>query len=236
MPGVELRGDGHPPQVLAALGGCLGAGGPVDHVVHSRRHQQSARVGAVRQDHPETAVREELRSQSFTDTGADARVSLGGGRQGLVGHQLRLSHEPCRAVQGLDLVQDRGDRSVRERHQPDGGDPHPLPGGREPLDLSPQNPGAEVEHPPVLAQIAIADIERLVVDEQADDLAVGDVDHRLPCLGIPVAPLGVRQRPGLVEAVQVRARQAVRLALIEVRPKPDVPVGEGEDRLAVREH
>src|SRR5829696_6251903 len=37
----------------------------------------------------------------------------------------------------------------------------------------------------------------------------------------------------LVEAVEVRARQAVGFALLEVRPQTDVPVGEGEDRLAL---
>ena len=50
------------------------------------------------------------------------------------------------------------------------------------------------------AQFAVADIERLVVDEQADDLAVGDVDDGLAGLGVAVAGLGVGQRPDLVEA------------------------------------
>src|SRR5208283_1456721 len=38
----------------------------------------------------------------------------------------------------------------------------------------------------------------------------------------------VGQRPDLVEGVQVGARQAVRLALVEVAAQPDVPVGQGE--------
>jgi hypothetical protein len=37
----------------------------------------------------------------------------------------------------------------------------------------------------------------------------------------------------LVEAVEVRARQAVRFTLFEVRPQTNVPIGEGKDRLAL---
>ena len=48
-------------------------------------------------------------------------------------------------------------------------------------------PGAHVEHAFVLAQLAVADIERFVLDEQADDLAVRDVDDRLTRLGVAVA-------------------------------------------------
>src|SRR3954453_17708041 len=84
-------------------------------------------------------------------------------------------------------------------------------------------------------QLAVADVEGLVVDEQADDLAVRDVEDRLPRLGKPVARLGVGERADLVDAVQVRARQAVRLALVEIAAQADVPVREREDRLRLRE-
>ena len=43
-------------------------------------------------------------------------------------------------------------------------------------------------------QLAVAQVERLVVDEQPDELAVGDVDDRLAGLGVAVAGLGVRER------------------------------------------
>ena len=46
---------------------------------------------------------------------------------------------------------------------------------------------------------------------------------RLARLGVAVARLGVGQRMQLVEAVQVRARQAVRLALVEVARRPMCP-------------
>ena len=54
-----------------------------------------------------------------------------------------------------------------------------------------------------------------------------------PAFGIAVAGLGVRQRPDFVERVQVGARQAVRLALVEVAAQPDVPVGQGEQRFGL---
>ena len=84
-------------------------------------------------------------------------------------------------------------------------------------------------------QLAVADVERLVVDEQPDDLAVGDVDDRLAVLRVAVGGLGVRQRAGLVEAVEVGAREAERLALVEVAAQADVAVGEREHGLGVGE-
>ena len=59
---------------------------------------------------------------------------------------------------------------------------------------------------------AVADVERLVLHQQPDDLAVGHVDHRLARLRIAEPALRVRQRPDLVEAVQVGPGQPVRLA------------------------
>ena len=85
------------------------------------------------------------------------------------------------------------------------------------------------------AALAEADVERLVVDQQPDDLAVRDVHHRLAGLRIAVAGLGVGQRARLVEAVQVAAEEAVRLALVEVSAQPDVPVGEREHRFGLGE-
>ena len=115
-------------------------------------------------------------------------------------------------------------------------DAHGVARRRAPLGAAAQHAGAEVELALVREQLAVADVERLVVDQQPDDLAVGHVDDRLARLGVAVAGLGVGQRPQLVERVQVGAGQAVRLALVEVAAQPDVAVGEGEDRLGLREH
>ena len=77
-------------------------------------------------------------------------------------------------------------------------------------------------------QRAVAHVERLVIDEQPDQLAVRDVDDRLARLGIAVRALGVGQRPQFVEAVQIGARDAVRFALVEVAAQADVAVAERE--------
>jgi hypothetical protein len=69
----------------------------------------------------------------------------------------------------------------------------------------------------VREETAVADIERLVVDQQTNDLSVGDIDQRLARLWVAVAGLGIRQRPQLVERVEVRPRNRVWLALVEVR-------------------
>src|SRR5262249_6754711 len=63
-----------------------------------------------------------------------------------------------------------------------------------------------------------------------------DVHHRLARLGVAVSSLRVRQRPQLVDRVEVHAGQSVRLALVEVPAHPDVTVRECEHRLRVREH
>src|SRR5215217_1953409 len=82
-------------------------------------------------------------------------------------------------------------------------------------------------------ELAVAHVEWLVVYEQADDLAVGDVDHRLASFGIAVAGLGIGQRSHLVERVEVGTRQPPGLALVEVAPQPNMPVGQREDRFGL---
>ena len=85
------------------------------------------------------------------------------------------------------------------------------------------------------AQLPIANVKRLVLYEQADDLAVCHVDERLAGLGIAIAGLGVRERAHLVEAGQVGARQTAWLTLVEVPAQADVPVGERKHGLCLRE-
>ncbi len=102
------------------------------------------------------------------------------------------------------------------------------PRRRDPLDGATEQPRTEIEDALVLAQLAVADVERLVLDHQPDDLAVRDVDHGLAVLGIPVARLGVRQRTRFVEPGEVGARLTGGLALVEICPQTNVPVGERE--------
>jgi hypothetical protein len=50
--------------------------------------------------------------------------------------------------------------------------------------------GAQIQHPLVGQQPTVRDVERLVVEHQPDQLAVGDVDDRLALFGVAVATLG----------------------------------------------
>ena len=70
----------------------------------------------------------------------------------------------------------------------------------------------------MLLELAVANVKGFVVDEEADEFAVGDIDDGLPGLGIAVSSLGVGQRAQFVEGVQVGSRKAVRLSLVEVAP------------------
>ena len=140
-----------------------------------------------------------------------------------------------RLVDRLDLVGDRRDRALGERDEAGRADLDGLAGGRAPLHLAVQGPRPEVELALVGPQLAVADVEGLVPDQQPDHLAVGDVDHGLAHLGLAVGGLGVGQRALLVEAVQVGAGQRQRLALVEVAAQADVPVGEREHRLGLRQ-
>ncbi len=83
--------------------------------------------------------------------------------------------------------------------------------------------------------LPVADVERLVLDEQTDDLPVRDVDDGVADLRVAVSGFGVRQRPDLMEPVQVGPRQAERLALVQVGPHADVAVGEREHGLGLRQ-
>src|SRR5262249_61055219 len=91
-----------------------------------------------------------------------------------------------------------------------------------------QDTRGQVQPALVRVQLAVADVERFVVDEQPEQLAVRHVDDRLPRLGEAVPDLGVGQRPQLIEGVQVGAGNAVRLPLGQVAAQPDVPVGRGQ--------
>ena len=87
----------------------------------------------------------------------------------------------------------------------------------------------------MILDLPVAYVKGFVVDEEADEFAVGDIDGSLPGLGVGVSSLGIGQRAQLVEGVQVGAGKAVRLPLIEVAPQSDVSVGECENGLGLRQ-
>ena len=144
-----------------------------------------------------------------------------------------MHRDPGRLFKRLHLVADRRYRPLGERHHPGRGNPDGPAGWRHPLGPPAQHPLAEVKQPFVRAQFAIADVEGLVVDKQPDHLAVGHVDDRLPGFRKAVSSLCIGQRAQRVHPVEVGPGQAVRLALVQVAPPPQVPVRQCEHRLCL---
>src|SRR5664279_1447998 len=98
-----------------------------------------------------------------------------------------------------------------------------------------QHSRAQVEHPVVVADLAVAQVEGLVVDQQPDQLAVSDIEDGLSGLRESVAGFGVGQPPILEERAEVGAGQPARVALVEIAARPDVPVGQREQRFGARQ-
>jgi len=67
------------------------------------------------------------------------------------------------------------------------------------------------------------------------ELSAGDVDDLLPRLRQAIGALGIRQRPRLIDPVQIAARQAVRLTLIQIRPSAHMAVSQRGHRLRPRQ-
>src|SRR5262245_26090060 len=87
-----------------------------------------------------------------------------------------------------------------------------------------------------MLQAAVPDVERLVVDEEPDQLAIGHVDDGLADARAAVNGFAVVEWAQLVHGIQITARQAVRLALVEVGTQTDVAVRQREHGLALRQH
>ena len=104
-----------------------------------------------------------------------------------------------------------------------------------PFRLAVKDSRTQVKHAFVPAQFAVAKVERLVLDEQAQNLPVREVDDRLSLFRVAVPRLGVGQRMQFVEAVEVRSRQAERFTLVKVASQSDVAVGQREHGLGLRE-
>jgi hypothetical protein len=229
--GFETRDHRGAGDVVTRLRADLVRAGPVDLVVHRRGDVQAGSPGAVDQERAGVGDAVLLRDQRVGQRGLDPRIGVIAGRQLLVGHQLRLHHQQRGGVEHLHLVLDRGHGPLGQRHQPRRTHPHHPARRGLPLHIPRQRARLQVQHPLVPAAPPVPQIERLVLHQQPDQLAVGDVDDRLTRLRIPVPTLRVRQRAPLVERVQIRPRNRMRLPLVEVAPQPDVPVRQREHRL-----
>ena len=95
-------------------------------------------------------------------------------------------------VERFDLVTDGCHRALGKGHQPHGGQPYRLASRRYPLRTPLQRACPHIQDAFVLAEIAIAQIERLIVDQEADQLPVGDIDDGLARLRVAVAGFDIR--------------------------------------------
>ena len=209
--------------------------GPVDQVIHRGADAQLALPGPVHENHGRPLGVLILLLERVLKQGPETGIAAQR-RQLLVREKLGLQRDPHGAFQRLHLVPDRGDRPLGERHDPGGRDPDRSSGRRNPFGLAAERTRTEVQAALVGAELAVADVERLIVDEQPDQLAVGDVEDGLPGLRQAVRRLGIGQRPHFIEPVEVGPRQGVGLALVQVRPPAKVAVRKGEDRLRLGHH
>src|SRR6266487_3659006 len=72
-------------------------------------------------------------------------------------------------------------------------------------------------------------IKGFVVNEETNNFAIRDIDNGLPGLGVAISRLCIWQWAQLIDGVQVGTGKAMRLPLIEVAPKPNMSIGEGEN-------
>lgn len=214
---------GEPGEVLLGVDAGAQAVVDLDLVVHRGGDPQPGHPGLVHQHGLVARGVAELADQRRVERGGDARV-VRVGLDRFVGQQVGLHDELQVLVERFDLVADRGDRALGEGDQPFGGHPHAPAGGGGPFGDAPQRAAAEVEHAVVRGRDAVAHVQRLVLDQQPDDLAVGHVDDGLAFLRIAVTAFGVREFVLFVEAVEIRAGQPARFAFLKRAAQSDVSV------------
>ena len=135
-------------------------------------------------------------------------------------------------VERDDLVVEGGEVAVLERREP--ARAHAAAGGPAASRTRPRGASTPVCMSSTRSKREHArgrEVERLAVDEQADDRAVGGADDRLAGPRQPVGVLGIDDRPGLVEAVEDRAGVVRRAALLGRAADAEVAVADREDRL-----
>ncbi len=230
-------------EVVAALDPGLGLVVGADLVVGSHADRHPA-VGApeaerdpagrlvalvdVGHQHPVAELGRLARVHALVD---QRREHLGLAGAVLTVEQLGGDRHRRRGVEQGDLHRHHGQVALGEGDHPPGDHPHPLAAGRAPQQGAGQDAGAQVEGALVLLEVGGRDLERLVVDVEPDHLRVGRVDDRLADPGEPERLLGVLDRPGLVEAVDVGAVAVEVAALLVVAAQPEVAVAEAEQRL-----
>ena len=140
--------------------------GTVDLVLHRGGHHQSAGAGPVHEKRSALGDFVFDGLERVLQYGRHPRVTRGL-RLVLVGDQFGLHRHADEFLDRLDDVLDGGDAALDQRHQPGGHNLDLLARGRAPVRAASQRPGAQVENPLVGDQLAVSDVERLVLDEQA---------------------------------------------------------------------
>ena len=170
-----------------------------------------------------------LRGSAWTPGGVRLQVVLV--LAVLAVEQLRGDDQRGVAGEHGHLEREHHEVALGHRDHAGGVDPDPLARRRAPDERAPQHAVAEVEGALVVLEVGGADDERLVVDVELHQLGVRGVDDRLAGAGEPVGRLGVPDRPGLVQPVDVGAVLERVAALLGVAAHADVAVGDGEQGL-----
>ena len=208
--GTGLGGDGEGRQVVVDLHvDVVQAGGLHDVVdAHPERHLRVRRLVAERDAGARRLGQTPLEHPVAEDP-PQPRIGDGAGRHLVLGRRvlpvedLGVDHDRGVVVDG-DLVADRGDVAVLERHEPLGAHVDVLAGRGRPQDVPAQRAGPHVQDPLVAGEACRGQVERLVVDVELQDGGVGDVDEGLAEARQAVGLLGVDDRPRLVEAAHER--------------------------------
>ena len=145
-----------------------------------------------------------------------------------VGDELGGDVDAHGGVERDDLVVEGGEVAVLERREPARAHEHPVAARGLELDLAAEHAGLHVERALEAEHARGREVERLAVDGQADDRAVGGADDRLAGARQPVGVLGIDDRPGLVEAVEDRAGVVRRAALLGRAADAEVAVADRE--------
>jgi hypothetical protein len=121
------------------------------------------------------------------------------------GVKLRVHGDLHRLLDRLELVLDRRELPMTERHQPPRPQPHLVAARRAPAQRPRQQPGAQVQHPLVRDDRAGPHVQRLTLDDKPDPRTVSHIHQHLVEVRIAEPAVGVRDRPRLEEAAQVGA-------------------------------
>ena len=109
------------------------------------------------------------------------------------------------------------------------------PANEVPLRRPRQGACTKVEYAGVRTQVPVTDIEWLVVDQEAEELPIGNVDERLGRLAETVPRFGIWHRAQLVETIEIGSWQPMRFALVQISPQSNMAIREREQRLGLSE-